>query len=223
MSHMELSLAIPSHGTTAPAGVDANATGTEWRQALPVLTAPGVTLRNLRIEDAASLFEYLTAEEVARFISPPPANVEAFGRFIRWALERQRAGKYACFAIVPTGSDHAVGIIQLRDLSDDFRLAEWGFAIGFRYWGTGLFAAAAELVLSFAFGVVGIERLEARCVIENARGVGALRKLHAVPERLLPNGLVLGDHVFDQVLWTITRIGHQSRARLRSTSRPAVH
>jgi ribosomal-protein-alanine N-acetyltransferase len=189
---------------------------------LPVLTAPGVTIRNLRVEDAASLFDCLTREEVARFISPPPASAEAFERFIRWALERQRAGKYACFAVVPNGSEAAVGIIQLRDLGDDFSLAEWGFALGSNYWGTGMFMAAANLVLAFAFGTLGIERLEARCVAQNGRGVGALRKLHAVPERLLPNGLVLGENSFDQVLWTLKRVGYQSRVRL-SIHRVAVH
>ena len=65
-------------------------TTSDWRQALPVLTAGHVTLRELRISDAASLFAMLTSEEVARFISPPPTTVEGFERFIAWA-QRQRA------------------------------------------------------------------------------------------------------------------------------------
>ena len=50
--------------------------------ALPVLAAGKVTLRELRLSDAAALLELLTTDEVARFISPPPTTVEAFERFI---------------------------------------------------------------------------------------------------------------------------------------------
>ena len=42
---------------------------TDWRTGLPVLTGTRVTLRELRVSDAASLFTMLTTEEVTRFIS----------------------------------------------------------------------------------------------------------------------------------------------------------
>jgi ribosomal-protein-alanine N-acetyltransferase len=194
-------------------GIDPTVVSSHWREALPVLTAKGVTLRNLRVDDAASLFEMLSTEEVARFISPPPTTIEAFEQFITWALKQQANGRYACFAVVPEGLDRAIGLIQFRNLGDEFKLAEWGFAIGSPYWGTGLFHAAATRVLDFAFEVLGVERLEARCVTENGRGTGALRKLGAVPERTLPAGLVLGPQVYDQILWTLTR--HRRNARER--------
>ena len=45
-----------------------------WQTGLPVLTGKTVTLRQLRKSDATSLFALLTAEEVSRFISPPPST-----------------------------------------------------------------------------------------------------------------------------------------------------
>jgi RimJ/RimL family protein N-acetyltransferase len=59
-----------------PAQDAAVVTSTDWREQLPVLTARGITLRELRLEDAPSLFAMLTTEEVSRFISPPPTTVE---------------------------------------------------------------------------------------------------------------------------------------------------
>ena len=58
----------------------------DWRSALPVLAGSNFTLRELRLEDATSLFAMLTTEEVSRFISPPPTTVEGFEKFIEWAL-----------------------------------------------------------------------------------------------------------------------------------------
>ena len=84
----------------------------DWKKGLPVLTSSNVTLRELRLSDAASLLTMLTTEEVARFISPPPTTVAGFERFIVWAHAERQAGRYACFAVVPAGSDTAVGIFQ---------------------------------------------------------------------------------------------------------------
>ena len=105
-------------------------TTTDWRQGLPVLQAGAVSLRELRLTDAASLLEMLTTDEVARFISPPPTSVEGFERFIAWTHRERAAGRYICFGIVPAGLEQPVGIIQVRTLAPGFDIAEWGFAIG---------------------------------------------------------------------------------------------
>ena len=57
--------------------------------------------------------------------------------------------------------------------------------MGSQFWGTGMFAEGARLVLDFAFDVVGANRLEARAAVANGRGNGALRKLGAVQEGML--------------------------------------
>src|SRR5215203_4946709 len=136
------------------------ATTTDWRQALPVMTGSMVTLRELRLSDAPSLLALLTTEEVSRFISPPPTSVEGFERFIAWTHRERAAGRYVCYGIVPDGFEQAVGIIQVRTLGAGFDIAEWGFAIGSQFWGTGVFQSAARQVLGFAFEEAGVQRLE---------------------------------------------------------------
>jgi RimJ/RimL family protein N-acetyltransferase len=176
---------------------------TDWRAGLPVMTGQRVTLRQLRVSDAASLFTMLTTEEVSRFISPPPTTVDGFERFIAWTLRMREVGSYACFAVTVDDSDVAVGIFQLRELESGFGTAEWGFAIGSEYWGTGVFVDAAELVVQFAFETVGVHRLEARASVKNGRGNGALRKIGAVQEGVLRRSFLRNGQYHDQVLWSI--------------------
>ena len=186
-----------------PPPVDEVITTTDWRAGLPVLTNKGVTLRELRMTDAQSLFAMLTTEEVSRFISPPPSTVEGFERFIAWTIRQRQLGTYACFAVTVAGSDTAIGIFQVRELEPGFQTAEWGFAIGSPYWGTGVFQKGAELVINFAFETVGIHRLEARAAVKNGRGNGALRKIGAVQEGVLRKSFYRHGEYLDQVLWTI--------------------
>ena len=206
--HPDLDRSKPDPGLTPPpTGWDATEAGenTDWRQGLPVLDGQGLTLRELEIEDAADLFAELTTEEVARFISPPPASVEGFEKFIRWAHKQRAAGQFACFAVVPEGQTKAIGMFQVRMLDTDQRLAEWGFALGSEYWGTGLFMASAHELLAFAFGPMEVERLEARSATPNLRGNGALRKIGAVREAVLHQSFERHGELLDQALWTILR------------------
>jgi RimJ/RimL family protein N-acetyltransferase len=176
---------------------------TDWREGLPVLAGRTVRMRELRASDAPSLFALLTTEEVSRFISPPPSTVEGFERFIAWTLRQRRAGSYACFAVTLDSTDTAIGIFQLRELEPGFGTAEWGFALGSAYWGTGVFQEGAELLVRFAFEQVGVHRLEARAAVRNGRGNGALRKMGAVQEGLLRKSFLKDGEYLDQVLWTI--------------------
>ena len=175
----------------------------DWRQGLPILSGSMVTLRELRLSDAPSLLSMLSTEEVARFISPPPTTVEGFERFIAWTHRERAAGNYVCFAVVPHGMDTAVGIFQVRQLEPGFSTAEWGFAIGSSFWGTGVFVDGAKLVVSFAFNVVGTHRLEARAAVANGRGNGALRKIGATQEGVLRKSFLRNGEYLDQTLWTI--------------------
>ena len=176
---------------------------TDWKSALPVMAGTTFTLRELQKDDAASLLAMLTTEEVARFISPPPTTVEGFERFIAWTHRERRVGSYACFAIVPNGMTTAIGIFQVRSLEPGFGSGEWGFAMGSEFWGSGIFAEGARMVLDFAFDVIGAQRLEARAAVANGRGNGALRKIGAVQEGLLRRSFLRHGQHHDQVLWGI--------------------
>jgi ribosomal-protein-alanine N-acetyltransferase len=202
----------------------ATVTSTDWQGGLPTLRAGQVVLRELRASDASSLFALLTTEEVSRFISPPPTTVEGFGRFIDWTFRQRAAGTFACFAVTVAGFDTAVGIFQVRSLESGFETAEWGFAIGSAFWGTGVFQDGAALVLDFAFDTIGVRRLEARAAVKNGRGNGALQKLGAVQEcRLRKSFQKNGEHL-DQVLYAMLDTDWRgSRAPITASSSVRVH
>jgi RimJ/RimL family protein N-acetyltransferase len=175
----------------------------DWRTGLPTLTGSLVTLRELQMTDAPALFAALTTEEVTRFISPPPTSIEGFERFIAWTHRQRAAGQYVCFAVVPRGSDMAIGLFQVRSLEADFGSAEWGFAIAAEFWGTGVFVDGAKLIVQFAFDTIGSHRLEARAAVLNGRGNGALRKMGATREGVLRKSFLRNGEYLDQSLWTI--------------------
>jgi ribosomal-protein-alanine N-acetyltransferase len=172
----------------------------EWWVQLPVLAGTSLYLREIEPDDVETLFELLTDPKVSQYISPPPPSLAAFEGFIEWAHRQRKAGSCVCFAVVPKGLEQAIGLFQLRALEPTFRTAEWGFAMGAAFWSTGLFQEAAALVAEFAFGTIGVHRLEARAVVGNSRGNRALEKLGAKGEAELRKAFKKKD---PQFLWAI--------------------
>jgi ribosomal-protein-alanine N-acetyltransferase len=191
-------------------------------------------LREVQASDAESLLALLTTPEITRFISTPPSSAEGFERFIA-ASQRLRAnGKGACFAVTLRGFDTAIGIFQVRQvgaavdeptqIGGAIDTAEWGFAIGSPFWGTGIFEQSAALVMEFAFEQVRVNRLEARCAVKNGRGGKALMKVGAVPEGVLRKALACGTEYLDQMLYAIVRQDWRGcRDRARAAAAAVVH
>ncbi len=216
---MTLSTLAPSPVAPAPAPLVRTGVSSNWREALPTIVGTGLTLREMRLSDAASLLSLLSTDEVARFLSPPPTTIEGFERFIQWTHRKRADGSYACFAVVPRGMDIAVGFFQVRALDADFRTAEWGFALGKAFWGTGLFAEGATHTLDFTFSTLGVSRLEARACVVNGRGNGALRKIGAMHEAVLRRSFQRDGKVHDQALWSILDVDwYAIRGRALSAS-----
>jgi RimJ/RimL family protein N-acetyltransferase len=191
----------------------------DWQRGLPTLSGQQVLLRELRPADAPSLFAMLTTEEVSRFISPPPTSVDGFEKFIAWTHRQRTLGTYACFAVTLRGSDTAIGIFQVRETSAGFDQAEWGFALGSAFWGSGVFQESAELVLAFTFETLRVHRLEARAAVLNGRGNGALQKIGCVRECVLRRSFLRNGQYLDQVLYGMVDVDWR---RARAASRAAL-
>ena len=193
----------------------------------PPLKGAGVMLRELRLSDAPTLFTLLTDEQVAKFISPPPTSPEGYERFIEWAIEARPKGRYVCFGVVPDGLTEPVGIFQLRRMPGGSNVAEWGFVLGYAFWGTGIFPEAARLLLEYAFDVMGVYRLEARASVPNGRGQGALAKIGAFHEVRMRESFKRHGQWFDQVMWSILadewRQAERDRRDERQRGLPAGH
>jgi [ribosomal protein S5]-alanine N-acetyltransferase len=218
----------------APRRVERAGAIEDWRLGLPVLSTGDVVLREVRLSDAHALVSLLTTPEITRFISAPPQTIAGFERFIAASQRLRASGEGACFAATLNGCDTAIGLFQVRQVSpseDEARqlggamdTAEWGFAIGSPFWGTGIFEQGAALLLEFAFERVRVHRLEARCAVKNGRGVKALLKVGAVPEGILRKAFACGDEYLDQVLYAIVEQDWRAcRDRARASSLSLVH
>jgi [ribosomal protein S5]-alanine N-acetyltransferase len=187
-----------------------------WTLGLPRLSGSFVDVREVVPDDASALFELLSDPAVTQHLSGPPGSIDAFVGFIRWAIDQRSAAQSVTFGIVPSGLHAAVGIVQVRALEPSWFAAEWGFAIGAAFWGTGVFNEAADLVAGFAFNHLRVDRLEARAAVANARANGALQKMGAAAEVALTRSFRRSSGAYDeQLLWALRAEDWRQRGLFR--------
>ena len=182
----------------------APSTLTSWREQLPRLVRPGVTLREPVPADAVALFTALPSDAPAQvLVDPPPASLAGFHAFVERVQAARRLGQVACWAIVPDESDVPVGIIGVRAMDPHASMVE-GFAVlAQEFRGTPLFQTVGRMVLECLFGPMRVHRAEFRVDVRNGRANGALRKLGATQEGLLRRARRADGECLDQVLWAI--------------------
>ncbi len=174
-----------------------------WASALPVLTGPMVTLREIDSRDGEALLRVLDPAEVEVCIEPPPTTVEMFQHYVAWARRQRAGGRVVSFSIFADGSPDPVGLLQVRSRDPRFAVAEWGMVLSPAYRGSGAFGEVIRLITPFVFDTIGAHRLEARTSAMNPAAIGSLRRLGAVKEACLRRSFLKHGEYQDDELWAV--------------------
>ena len=169
------------------------------------MTARLVTLREPTASDLRPLMDLLLLGDASRFgIDEPLSEVSVQQLLDRISRDRE-AGTAFTFLVTISSTRAVAGLIQARQIDLSWESGEWECTLAPSWRGTGIFIETARLVGSFAFGTVGVHRLEARVLLQNGRANGALRKLGAVQEGVLRESVRRGGDYLDQVLWSVLK------------------
>jgi len=192
----------------------------DWRSELPILTARLVTLREPTAADLRPLIDLRSVADSSSYGIDVPSPEMAMQQLIDRASQDRASGRAFTYVVTVSSTRAVVGLVQARQIDLSWESAEWECTIAPSWRGTGVFLETARLVGSFAFGTVGVHRLEARVALQNGRANGALRKLGAVQEGVLRQSVRRGGEYVDQVLWSLLK---EDWGELWMSTAPRVH
>jgi [ribosomal protein S5]-alanine N-acetyltransferase len=145
---------------------------------LPTLETPRLVLRKIRLGDAPDIFAYASDPAVARYTTwPPHPTVAATEAFVRELLQRYAQGLVAPWGIVHREDGKMIGSCGFAYVMAWHGRAEIAYALSRAYWGRGLMPEAVRAVLGFGFETLRLNRIEARCEIENVASERVMQKL----------------------------------------------
>ena len=183
-----------------------------WTDRVPRLQGDLTALREVAASDVHTLFTLFSDPAVTAYMAPPPPTLAKFAGFVEWSQQQRSHGHGVCFGIVPDGMSAAVGILQVRRLDSTSSDAEWGFVLSAHFWSTGVFSAAANVFVEFAFTTMHIDRLEARIALRNRRAHAAVQKLGARFESTLASTSPMGIPRDPEAVWTLREHDWRNRA-----------
>jgi len=145
---------------------------------LPDLRTGRLLLRQVRVEDAADMFEYASDPEVARLVPWDMARSVTDTRMhIGSMVEAYRAGRVMPWGIVELATGKLIGNCGYYWWMVNHARAELGYVLARGYWNQGIMTEACRAVFQFGFRVMRLHRLEARCLLDNPASERVMRKL----------------------------------------------
>lgn len=144
---------------------------------IPELRTERLLLRKIRVSDAADMYSYSCLRSVTRYLlwNPHP-DVEYTRRYVSYLQQKYRQGLYYDWAIVELKSGRMIGTCGFPTISEENCRAEVGYVLHPEFWGKGYATEALSAILSFAFRVLGLHRVEARCFEEHTASARVMEK-----------------------------------------------
>lgn len=162
----------------------------------PTLTSSEVTLRPFTPADASDVQAMAGAFEVAdtTLNIPHPYEDGVAESWIAMHEPAWTARERLSLAITRDGT--LMGAISLMDIEAGHQ-AEVGYWVGVPYWGNGVCTAAGQLVVSYAFTELSLQRLHARHLSRNPASGRVLQKLGFRHEGSRPGHVIKWDKLED--------------------------
>jgi [ribosomal protein S5]-alanine N-acetyltransferase len=173
---------------------------------LPTLAAERVVLRWLTDDDVPALYRIFSDPQVMRYWSHGPftglADAEEYLALIRRCFEEKSLFQWG---VALADTDEVIGTCTLSSVNPTHRRAEIGYALARAHWGRGYMAEALPALLRFAFGTLGLHRIEADVDPRNVASLKSLERLGFTREGYLRERYHVNGEVQDTVLFGLLR------------------
>lgn len=173
---------------------------------LPLLETQRLILRKLRPADAADIHDYASDPQVSRFTTwDQHTSLADAHRFINFCLDRYQRREQAPWGVVLKAEDKLIGTLGFTDYAPLHHKAEVNYALSAKYWGQGLTPEALEAALTYGFGPLHLNRIEARCIPENVASARVMEKVGMKREGTLRQALYSKGTFHDLHIFAILR------------------
>ena len=179
---------------------------------LPTLETERLILRKMVLNDAEAVFAYASDSEVSRYtLWETHRSIEDSRAFLEFATQKYENGGEPDWGIVYRGNGCLVGACGLVNWEAEHARAEVGFVLSREYWGRGLMSEAVRAILRFGFERMNLNRIEARCIAENAASARVMEKAGMFYEGTLRQREYIKGTYRDIKLYAILKKGFPGR------------
>jgi len=155
-------------------------------------------LRWIVESDAPALFAIYGDPAVARYLSRPAfTDMSQAEKLVATANACYADGSSVNFAVERREDGAVIGTCMLFRFHEESRRAEIGYSMARAHWGQGYMHEALQALVDYAFGPLGLNRLEADIDPRNASSARSLERLGFAKEGVLRERWIVAGEVSD--------------------------
>lgn len=143
------------------------------------LETPRLVLREFSPDDAPAVLAYQRDPRYLRLYPWQERTEEDVRAFVQGFVDQQREEPRTKvqLAVTLASSGELIGNVGLRRASADAKVADTGYELAPEHWGRGYATEAARALVGHGFDELGLHRVHAHCIAENAGSVRVLERL----------------------------------------------
>jgi len=173
---------------------------------IPILCTKSLILKKMTLKDAEDLFEYASDPEVTKYITwAPHKSIDDSIDFLKSVLRRYENNEVSEWGIVYKENNKFIGTCGYVLWVPVHSLAEIAFALSREYWGKGLMTEAVKEVIKYGFEKMNLNRIYARCFMENIGSQKVLEKVGMKFEGILREQMFIKSKFSDMKIYSILR------------------
>ena len=163
-------------------------------------------LRRLKISDVEAMYEYTSDPKVTRHLEwPEHTEMSLTEAFVINAIETYEFEKHAfLWAIELTSEAKMIGVIRVLDYSPKNKRAEISYILNPAYQGKGYIGEAIDTFLNYCFQDLSIQRIQAKCTIDNVSSEKVMQKAGMQREAIMKKYFYINDEYKDALLYAVT-------------------
>ncbi|RXJ04149.1 N-acetyltransferase [Anaerobacillus alkaliphilus] len=174
--------------------------------AIPELETPNYLLRGMSIDDAESMFVFMSDQQTMRYITPHPVqSVDELTKNIKVSLTNFQESKEIPWVIVDKISGDVIGMFRFHKFNFWHKKTEMGVVIREDYQKRGVMSEILEVILPYGFDILGLNRIVGDIFAENKGSEKLLQKFGFKKEGQLRQTDFDGTRYHDTVVFSLLK------------------
>ena len=135
-------------------------------------------IRKLTLDDAKDIYEFTSLKETSEFLTwYPHQNIETTRKFLEDLQVKYRKNLPSQWGIELLTENKIIGIAGFITFFPEHKKGELAFVLSPKYQNRGYMTEALGIIVHFGFEVMELNRIEAKCEIDNFASERVLQKI----------------------------------------------
>ncbi|MDJ0554147.1 MAG: GNAT family protein [Microcoleaceae cyanobacterium MO_207.B10] len=173
---------------------------------LPTIETDRIIIRKMCLNDADDMFEYASDPEVSKYTGwYTHYSIEDTKLFLHHVINSYLNNQVSSWGIVHKLDEKFIGTLGFIAWNIEHARGEIGYALSRKYWGKGYMTEVVNAIIYFGFSRMMLNRIEARCAIQNIASARVMEKVGMKYEGILRQHMFMKGKYRDLKIYSITK------------------